>query len=116
MLPVGAVPFAAPARYQEWFGRTEACAGLAGRFAEIEWYVVPDVTTFATAAGPKVGMWEKSGGAARIILAGRYSEHEMVVRHEMLHHLLDREGHPSDYFVARCQLTWETWPAAASAD
>jgi hypothetical protein len=115
-LPAGAVPFVAPASYQAWFERTRECAGLNGRYGEIEWYVVPEVGTFATEAGPKVGMWEKSGRMARIILAGRYTEHEMVVRHEMLHHLLDREGHPPEYFVDRCRLTWESWATATHAD
>lgn len=113
-LPVGAVRLEAGAEYRAWFSRTQACSGLVGQYDEIQWFVVPNVETFATAAGPKVGMWEKSGRVARIILAGRYTGHEMVVRHEMLHHLLDREGHPSQYFVDRCQLTWETWQSAAA--
>jgi hypothetical protein len=108
-LPRGALPLAAPATYRTWFERTEACSDLRGRFEQIHWYVVPEVETFATAAGPKVGMWEKSAGTARIIVAGRYVDHEMVVRHEMLHHLLDREGHPAEYFVQRCRLTWDSW-------
>jgi hypothetical protein len=32
-----------------------------------------------------------------------------VVRHEMLHALLGRQGHPSEYFVTRCGLTWASW-------
>lgn len=115
-LPYGALPMVAPAEYGAWFERTAACSGLRGAFDRIQWYVVPGVETFATAAGPKVGMWEKHGGVARIIIAGRYRDHEMVVRHEMLHHLLDREGHPADYFVDRCRLTWESWNAAHAAD
>jgi hypothetical protein len=115
-LPPGAVPMAAPAQYEAWFTSTERCAGLQGRFNRIQWYVVPGVETFPTEAGPKVGMWEKSGGQARIIIAGRYQGHEMVVRHEMLHHLLDREGHPTEFFVERCQLTWESWTVSSAAD
>ncbi|MGE0552243.1 MAG: hypothetical protein AB7R55_02310 [Gemmatimonadales bacterium] len=116
LLPSGALPVAAPATYKAWFGRTEACSGLNGRFEAIEWYVVPGVESFPTAAGPKVGMWERSGAVARIIVAGAYQDHEMVVRHEMLHHLLDREGHPSDYFVSRCHLTWESWETTQAGD
>jgi hypothetical protein len=115
-LPDGAMPIAAPAAYRAWFDRTESCSNLRGRFDQIQWYVVPAVETFPTAAGPKVGMWEKSGGSARVIIAGRYVDHEMVVRHEMLHHLLDREGHPAEYFVQRCRLTWDTWSEASASD
>jgi hypothetical protein len=114
-LPEGAVRMAAPPEYPLWFARTERCSGLQARFDEIQWYVVPGVGTFATQAGPKVGMWEKSSGAAIVVIAGRFRDHEMVVRHEMLHHLLDREGHPSEYFVDRCHLTWESWEAGPQA-
>ena len=58
-------------------------------------------------------MWEKAGSVTRIIIAGHYTDHEMVVRHEMLHHLLDREGHPAEFFVNRCQLTWDSWKSNA---
>lgn len=113
-LPAGAVPMVAEARYRDWFGQTEACSGLEGAFQTISWYVVPGAETFETPEGPKVGMWEKSGTTTRIIIAGRYVGHEMVVRHEMLHHLLDREGHPSEFFTARCRLTWDSWSQAAN--
>jgi hypothetical protein len=33
----------------------------------------------------------------------------MVIRHEMLHSLIGQSGHPAEYFVERCGLTWETW-------
>ena len=108
-LPVGAVPLAPQPAYAAWFERTEGCSGLGGQFTSIQWFVVPGADTFQTSAGPKVGMWEKAGSVARIIIAGNYIGHEMVVRHEMLHHLLDREGHPPEYFVTRCRLTWESW-------
>lgn len=101
----------ARSEYQAWFAKTEACAGIVGQLRSVQWFVVPNAETFPTPEGPKVGMWEKSGNAARIVIAGRYASHEMVVRHEMLHHLLDREGHPAEYFVERCHLTWETWSA-----
>jgi len=114
-LPHGAIPISPRLAYREWFTRTEQCSGTSGQFQRIQWFVVPGAETFQTEAGPKVGMWEKTGGMARIVIAGRYVDHEMVVRHEMLHHLLDREGHPSEYFTDRCRLTWETW-SAASAD
>ena len=50
-----------------------------------------------------------SADEVRIAVAEGYVAHELVVRHEMLHALLDREGHPPLYFQQRCALTWETW-------
>jgi hypothetical protein len=80
--------------------------------APIKWYVVPGVSTFPTAEGEKVGIRIKTGNDVRIVIAGNYVEHEMVVRHEMLHALLNRAGHPPEYFQDRCHLTWETWAAS----
>jgi hypothetical protein len=34
---------------------------------------------------------------------------EMVVRHEMLHDILGRTGHPDPPFGAGCPLTWASW-------
>lgn len=112
-MPVGAVALSAPAIYREWHQSTEACSGLAGSFSTIQFYVVPGVSTFSTEDGPKVGLWTRVGKINRIVIAGDYLEHEMVVRHEMLHGLLGREGHPPEYFVDRCHLTWDSWQAAA---
>jgi hypothetical protein len=108
-LPTGAEPMVAPAAYQDWWEKTEACAERLGRFSRIQWYEVPGVATFATDMGPKVGLWIQNGSSVLIVVAGHYENHEMVVRHEMLHALLGQEGHPPEYFVNRCHLTWESW-------
>ena len=111
-LPLGAVEIAAPAIYREWSDRTEACSGLIRSFSSVTWYVVPGVESFQTEKGPKVGLWLSKGGADRIVIAGTYRNDEMVVRHELLHHLLGQEGHPDGYFVTRCHLTWDSWESA----
>ncbi len=114
-LPAGAVQVVAPVIYQEWQERTEACSGLTGNFSAIQWYVVPGVETFSTDQGLKVGQWIREGGQNKIVIAGNYQNHEMVVRHEILHSLLEREGHPPEYFVTRCHLTWDSWDRATGA-
>lgn len=114
LLPVGAVQIAAPPVYREWAQRTRSCSGLEGDLSAVQFYVIPGVETFATEDGAKVGLWTREGRTNRIVIAGSYENHEMVVRHEMLHALLQREGHPTDYFVTRCHLTWETWATAGS--
>ncbi len=111
-LPSGAMLLIAPPEYEAWWTATEACAGESSDFHRIEWYVIPDVRTFPTAAGEKVGLWSHSSDGMRIILAGDYADNELVVRHEMLHALLDRNGHPAEYFQNRCHLTWESWHPA----
>lgn len=111
-LPAGAVPLAAPAQYKEWWSRTERCAGMGGDFTAVQWYVVPGADRFMVEGQARVGLRIQEGGTIRVVLAGQWSGDEMVVRHEMLHAILRREGHPQEYFVDRCQLTWETWAAS----
>src|SRR5258706_4847723 len=57
-------------------------------------------------------MWTSHGETDRIIIAGVYENTEMVVRHELLHHLLGQAGHPAEYFVTLCHLTWDSWASA----
>ena len=109
VLPAGAVAVSAPEVYRDWQLRTEGCSGLVGDYPSLQFYVVPGVDTFPTEAGPKVGLWRRESGINRIVIAGNYAANEMVVRHEMLHALLQREGHPAEYFVERCHLTWDSW-------
>jgi hypothetical protein len=108
-LPATATVMSPPEQYRAWWTATESCSGLQGRFESIQWYVVPDSMTFSTESGEKVGLWSESSAGTRIIIAGAYANHELVVRHEMLHALLDREGHPPEYFQTKCGLTWESW-------
>lgn len=108
-LPVGAVAIPVSQSYSEWFAKTEACSGIQGSIASIQFFVVPGVTEFSTADGDKLGMWTKLGKETRIVIAGAYQHHEMVVRHEMLHALIGVTGHPAGLFDGQCRLTWETW-------
>lgn len=94
-----------PAVYQEWWAKTEACSGLSGDFDRVEWMVVPG-ESFPCSSGDCVGHWDPSH---KIFLASDWSMHEMVVRHEMLHDLVRRSGHPSPPFGNGCPLTWDTW-------
>ena len=98
-------------QYRSWWTATEQCSGLTGDFSKLEFYQVPGVSTFSSPVGTVVGLWNHAGSANRITLAGNYLDNELVVRHEMLHALLERDGHPVEYFVTRCGLTWDSWAA-----
>lgn len=108
-LPANAERLVVPAEFETWWHATESCSGLSGNMDRISWYVVPDTGLLSTPNGPKVAVWSHSSAGVRIVLAGDYAGNELVVRHEMLHALLDREGHPAEYFETRCRLTWGTW-------
>lgn len=113
-LPVGAVPMPTPVVFQEWYQRTQECSGLRGTFSALSWFVIPGVSSFRTDDGPAVGMWKKGRRTGTIILAGNFVDRELVVRHEMLHSLIGRSGHPSGFFIERCHLTWDTWVAEST--
>lgn len=100
-----------PAIYREWWARTEACSGLSGDFDRVEWLVVRG-ESFECRSGQCVGHWQPSH---HIYIAESWVENEMVVRHEMLHDLLNGGGHPDPPFGEGCPLTWATWPGTPSA-
>lgn len=108
-LPDRAVRFAPPVEYQEWWARTESCAGRRNHPEALVWYVVPEVSAFWTPQGPVVGRWTRGSDGARIVIAGAYLGDELVVRHEMLHALLDRGDHPQEVFAEQCRLTHQSW-------
>ena len=103
--PAGDTPLKPPSLYREWWARTEACSGRTGDFDRVSWFVV-DGPGFACPGGVCAGHWESTH---RIFLAGDYRQNELVVRHEMLHELLGRPGHPDPPFGAECPLTWSSW-------
>jgi hypothetical protein len=98
-------PMSPPAVYREWWAKTAACSGLTGDFDRVQWSVVPG-QGFKCASGTCAGHWEPDH---HIYVAQDWTMNEMVVRHEMLHDLLGRPGHPDPPFGDPCPLTWATW-------
>ena len=98
-------PMSPPAVYREWWAKTEACSGLRGNFDRVKWSVVPG-HSFPCSSGRCAGHWEPDH---EVFLAEEWVMNEMVVRHEMLHDLLERSGHPDPPFGDPCPLTWATW-------
>ncbi len=102
-LPGGAVAFAPPARYARWWTQAQACSGLTGDLAAVQWYVVPGADTIPDPGHADVNAYW-SPASNRIVLGGKWARDGSVVRHEMLHALLGRgvTGHPAAYFQGRC--------------
>jgi hypothetical protein len=107
----GSEPVDPPAVYREWWDKTEACSGRSGDFDRVEWLVVPGYS-FKCASGQCAGHWQQGH---QIYIAQEWMMNEMVVRHEILHDLLNAGGHPNPPFGEGCPLTWETWPGTASS-
>ncbi len=103
--PAGDAPMDAPSVYREWWAETEACSGISGNFDRVRWLVV-EGHSFPCSSGRCAGHWESSH---EIYIAKDWFMNELVVRHEILHDLLGRAGHPAPPFGNGCPLTWETW-------
>lgn len=89
--------------YQEWWAKTEKCAGVRGDMSQVTFYAV-DSPTGAISLGTEVahGWWIREGN--RIYLPANALSEEWLVRHEMLHALMQRGSHPNDMFVDACHL------------
>ena len=98
--PDGDAPMTAPPEYREWFSATEACSGRTGNFDRIVWHVV-EGESFDCPSGRCVGRWNDNH---HIYIASAYQRNELVVRHEMLHALLQTGAHPTNQFVEACHL------------
>jgi hypothetical protein len=105
--PSGARPLDPLPSYAVWWQDVEACSRLTGDVARVDWYQVPaDVADggFACADGPGgrcAGEWAEPHA---IYLAGPspenpagYAADEWTVKHEMLHDLVGRPGHPEQF-------------------
>lgn len=99
-LPPGSQSFDPPPEYRLWWSMTEACSGLRGSLADIDWYVVPGASVIPGDSRELGGEWFEQGN--RIVLAGADQFEGSLVRHEMLHTLLRASGHPRFEFLERC--------------
>jgi len=97
--------FTPPPAYAEMWAETEACSGHSGHVSRIEWIKVPaDPQGLFTWNGSRVaGLWSPPH---TIYLSEAFLDHAPLVRHEMLHDLLQGGGHPEVPFVTPCQLRW----------
>jgi hypothetical protein len=100
-MPAGAVPFAPPPEYALWWRMTEACSGLRGDLSRVQWYEVPDAYDIIVGGRSYQGYWY--GSPDRIVLAGLSSRSPSLVRHEMLHVLSGKGGHPRHLYLGSCE-------------
>jgi hypothetical protein len=100
-LPSGAERYTPPPVYQRWWAMTEACSDIVLPFDGVQFYRVPGAWSVPYGAyGEVAGYWSSTSN--RIVLAGDHLGDARIVRHEMLHALLRKRGHPPEYFQGRC--------------
>lgn len=98
-LPASAIPLdPLPAEYVHWWALTQQCAGMSGNFDRVRWLVTPE----SRIPGSDAAVGRYYSGSNSIVLASGFERHGGVVRHEMLHALLRRDGHPRWAFMENC--------------
>ncbi len=99
-LPPGSRAFSPPPVYEHWWSMTEACSGRSASLDAVRWYVVPGVSTIDIGGEEYSGYWFAADN--RVVLAEGAQMAGALVRHEMLHALLDVGTHPRGEFLERC--------------
>lgn len=98
-------PFTPPASYRAVFDSAQACTGRAGDFDYLRFFTMPGVS-FESPNGGQVAAFTQGH---TIWIAEAYTNHPLVVKHEMIHALGFPSGHPADPFESPCHATWSTY-------
>jgi hypothetical protein len=98
--PAGAVGFTPPAHYRIWWAVAEACAGRTGDFDAVHWYTVPASESFSLEGQTVNGAWYQAGN--KIALGANQMGNGELVRHEMVHALMQSGDHPRSIFLDQC--------------
>jgi hypothetical protein len=106
-LDAGAEKFSPPPVYQLWWDMTRACSGRTGALSSVQWYVVPRAHLIFLDGQAADGYW--SAGSNRIVLAGAAQMDGAIVRHEMLHALIQHPGHARGEYLERCGGVVSCW-------
>jgi hypothetical protein len=93
----GAVLFIPPPRYQTLWQELLTCSGLSGSLGEITWFKADAVVVGGTTY---VGFWWERWN--RIVLRADMVDNDRLVKHEMMHALLQDGAHPAQYFNGAC--------------
>jgi hypothetical protein len=99
-LPVGTKAFEPPAVYSEWWTTVEKCSGITQPMSRVTWFDVPN-TFVLPSEGPGVDAYW-SAATNRIVVGNPSILSGELIRHEMLHAVLQTGHHRRDMFLDRC--------------
>jgi len=102
-LPSDAQEFSPPPVYSTWWNMTQACSALTGSLGAVTWYQTNTVVYDTHSGDVIAGYWEP--GSNRIVLTSSVMMDGGIVRHEMLHALIRKGGHPRGQFLGNCSGT-----------
>jgi len=102
-LPADAVEFSPPPVYTTWWQMTQSCSGLTGSMNAVAWYKTDEVVHDTHTGDVIAGFWLPDHN--QIVLNSAVMMDGGIVRHEMLHALRQKGGHPRDQFLGSCAGT-----------
>lgn len=115
-LPQGSWRVAASESYTVWWQEVESCSGLTGDLARIAWHEVPADSAYGgfwcedapdnECAGEWVSPHDIYLAGPSALMPEGYVADAWTVKHEMLHDLVGRPGHPQVF--ADCRLDSRT--------
>jgi hypothetical protein len=100
MFPSDAEEFSPPAVYSTWWNMTQACSGMTGSLGDITWFKTNQALHDPRTGDPVGGYWHSVTN--RIVLTKALMLEGGAVRHEMLHALVRKGGHPRNQFLGKC--------------
>jgi hypothetical protein len=103
MFPSDAHEFSPPPVYSTWWNMTQACSGLTGSLGAVTWFKTSQPLRNSRTGEPAGGYW--SSFTNKIVLTNAAMLDGGSVRHEMLHSLLRKGGHPRSQFLGKCAGT-----------
>jgi hypothetical protein len=103
MFPSDAQEFSPPSVYSTWWNMTQACSGLTGSLDAVTWFKTDQSLRDSRTGEPAGGYWNSFTN--RIVLTTAVMLDGGSVRHEMLHSLLRKGGHPRNQFLGKCEGT-----------
>jgi hypothetical protein len=103
MFPSDAEQFSPPAVYSTWWNMTQACSGLTGSLGNVTWFKTNQALRNSSSGESIGGYWNSFSN--RIVLTTDAMLDGGSVRHEMLHSLLRKGGHPRNQFLGKCAGT-----------
>lgn len=88
--------------YRALWAEAEACTGTVADINRVTFWVVPG-HSFDCPAGQCAG-WHSGHD---IFLSEDWADYPLVVKHEMVHELLQKGGHPAVPFQSPCHVMWD---------
>ncbi len=100
--PEGLVDYEPLPAYAEWYAELQRCAHVTGTsFDDVRWRKLPGATSITYGDTTLAAYWLPPG---QIVISGAYVQSELIVKHEMLHHLLRKDPYHRDASWEECEL------------